>query len=135
MNQPRIRLPRYFFIYIFFLKKCLYLPYIHLYTHNLLHYYKAGDQVSSVELLVNCKTVGFFSEISKEICKAWRTESHVREAREEKNRLSPVSLSVFSLVPDLLFDCSPVLGYAKIRTVLQSKLLDDLLFILSRCKE
>ena len=112
-----------------------YLQYIHLYTHNLLHYYKAGDQASSVELLVNCKTVGFFPEISKEICKAWRTESHVREAREEKNRLSPVSLSVFSLVPDLLFDCSPVLGYAKIRTVLQSKLLDDLLFILSRCKE
>ena len=88
-----------------------YLPYIHLYTHNLLHYYKAGDQASSVELLVNCKTVGFFSQISKEIGKAWRTESHAREAREEKNCLSPVSLSVvFGLVPDLLFDCSPVLS-------------------------
>ena len=46
------------------------------------------------------------------------------EARE-KNRIfsvSPkVSLSVFSLVPDLLFDCSRVLEYAKTRTVLQSK--------------
>ena len=31
-----------------------------------------------------------------------------------------VSLSVFSLVPDLLFDCSRVLEYAKIRIVLQS---------------
>ena len=31
-----------------------------------------------------------------------------------------VSLSVFSLIPDLLFDCSRVLEYAKIRTVLQS---------------
>ena len=31
-----------------------------------------------------------------------------------------VSLSVFSLVPDLLFDCSRLLEYAKIRTVLQS---------------
>ena len=31
-----------------------------------------------------------------------------------------VSLSVFSLVPDLSFDCSRVLEYAKIRTVLQS---------------
>ena len=31
-----------------------------------------------------------------------------------------VSLSVFSLVPDLLFDCSRVLEYAKIRAVLQS---------------
>ena len=34
--------------------------------------------------------------------------------------LSPVSLSVFSIIPDLLFDCSRVLEYAKIRTVLQS---------------
>ena len=32
-----------------------------------------------------------------------------------------VSLSVFSCVPDLLFDCSRVLEYAKIRTVLQSR--------------
>ena len=31
-----------------------------------------------------------------------------------------MSLSVFSLVPDLLFDCSRVFKYAKIRTVLQS---------------
>ena len=29
-------------------------------------------------------------------------------------------LSVFSLVPDLLFDCSCVLEYAKLQTVLQS---------------
>ena len=35
---------------------------------------------------------------------------------------TPVSLSVFSLIPDLLFDFSRVLEYAKIRTVLQSKL-------------
>ena len=35
-------------------------------------------------------------------------------------RLSPVSLSVFTLVPNLLFDCSRVLEYAKIQTVLQS---------------
>ena len=31
-----------------------------------------------------------------------------------------VSLSVFSLAPDLFYDCSRVLEYAKIRTVLQS---------------
>ena len=31
--------------------------------------------------------------------------------------------NVFSLVPDLLFDCWRVLEYAKMRTVLQSKLL------------
>ena len=51
-------------------------------------------------------------------------ESYAREAREPHSpvgRLSPVSLSVFSLVPDLLFDCSRVLEYGKIRTVLQSK--------------
>jgi len=35
-------------------------------------------------------------------------------------RLSPVLLSVFSPVPDLLFDCSRVLEFAKIGTVLQS---------------
>ena len=40
--------------------------------------------------------------------------------REQKNRLYPVLLSVFSLVADLLFDCSRVLEYAKIATVLQS---------------
>ena len=34
--------------------------------------------------------------------------------------LSPVSLSVFSLVPDLFFDFSRVLEYAKILTVLHS---------------
>ena len=33
-----------------------------------------------------------------------------------------LALSVFSLVPDLLFECSHVLEYAKIRTVLQSRL-------------
>ena len=47
----------------------------------------------------------FFLKINKEFGKAWR-----------KRPLSPVSLSVFSLVPDLLFDCSLVLEYAKIRT-------------------
>ena len=38
--------------------------------------------------------------------------------------LSPVSLSVFSLAPDLLFNCSRELEYAKIRTVLQSRTLE-----------
>ena len=67
----------------------------------------------SVETL-DCKTVGFFLKISKEIGKAWRKPqaSHARRAS--------LSLSVFSLVPDLLFDCSRVLEYAKTRTVLQS---------------
>ena len=78
----------------------------------------------------DCKTVGFF-KISKEIGKAWR-KSLTRAKRasntrpqgvlgeSKKNRLSPVSLPVFSLVADLLFDCSHVLEYAKIPTVLQS---------------
>ena len=80
---------------------------------------------------LDCKTVGFFLKISKEIGKAWRKESYEREPhkpvglvrREKKKfwRLSPVSLSVFSPVPDLLFDCSRVLEYAKIRTVLESR--------------
>ena len=60
-------------------------------------------------------------------------ESYSHEAREphtpigrnigrvRRVSVSPVSLSVFSLVPDLLFDGSRVLEYAKMRTVLQSK--------------
>ena len=51
---------------------------------------------------VDCKTVGFFLKISKKIGKVWCK-----------------SLTVFSLVPDLLFYCSRVLKYAKIWTVLQ----------------
>ena len=43
--------------------------------------------------------------------------AYVSYAREAP---APVSLSVFNLVPDLLFDCSRVLEYAKVRTVLQS---------------
>ena len=67
-------------------------------------------------------------KISKEIGKAWRksftcskrASGRVRQERKKKKGLSPVSLSVFTLVPDLLFDCSKVLEYAKIRNVLQS---------------
>ena len=61
----------------------------------------------------------FFLKISKEIGKAWR-KSLTRASLTRQERLSPVSLSVFSLIPDLLFDCSRVLEYAKTRTVLQS---------------
>ena len=54
--------------------------------------------VNTVMAVVDCKTVGFFLKISKEIGKAWRT-SLMREAREphtpvgcvrreKKNRLS-----------------------------------------------
>ena len=69
----------------------------------------------------------FFLKISKEIGKAWR-KSLEREARERKareKRLSPLSLSVFNLVPDLSFDCSRVLEYAKIRSVSQSRTQTD----------
>ena len=69
-----------------------------------------------INLVVDCKTVGFFLKISKEIGKAWRKSL----TRAKRASLTPVSLSVFSLVPDLLFDCSRVLEYAKMRTVLQS---------------
>ena len=54
------------------------------------------------------------------VLRAWSARASYARS-ERKKRLSPVSLSVFSLVPDLLFDCSRVLEYAKIRTVLQSK--------------
>ena len=73
--------------------------------------------------LIDCKTVCFFLKISREIGKVWRkslTRAKRASLTGRVRRLSPVSLSVFSLVLDLLFDCSRVLEYAKIRTVLQS---------------
>ena len=69
---------------------------------------------SAYYVKIDCKTVGFFLKISKEIGKAWRKSltrakraSHGRVRLEKKN----------SLIPDLLFDWSRVLEYAKIRTV------------------
>ena len=76
---------------------------------------------------IDCKTVGFFS--SKSFQPSFRVPqarsagaSHTRKTCEarEKKRLSPVSLSVFALAPDLLFDCSQVFEYTKRRTVLKS---------------
>ena len=58
---------------------------------------------------LDCKTVGFCFKISQEIGKAWR--KRLKRAKRA---------SLFSLVQDLLFDCSGVLEYVKIRTVLQS---------------
>ena len=77
---------------------------------------------------VDCKTVGFFHKISKEIGKAWREarEPHMpvgRVRREKKKRLSvsPQSHSPFSAsFQTFLFDCLRLLEYAKIRTVLKS---------------
>ena len=51
--------------------------------------------------------------------------SHACRAREGRESLSPVLLSIFSLAPDLLLDCSKVLEYAKIQTVLQSTFFID----------
>ena len=62
-----------------------------------------------VAIFLDCKTVGFFLKISKEFDNAWR-KSYAREAREP---------------PDLLFECSRVFEYAKIRTVLQSTIFPN----------
>ena len=81
---------------------------------------------SAYYVKIDCKTVGFFLKISKEIGKAWRKSlNRAKRASHGRVRLSPVSLSLFSLIPDLLFDCSRVLEYAKIRTVLQSNVKSD----------
>ena len=78
---------------------------------------------------LDCKTVGFFSKSVKKSVKrgvrvlraqSARALHALRVRHEKKKRLFPVSLSIFSLVPDLLFDCSRLLKYVKIRTVLQS---------------
>ena len=71
---------------------------------------------------LDCKTVGFFRKISKEIGKARRksfTRAELASLTRPRKK-NPLSLSVFSLVSDLLFDCSRVLEQAKIRTVSQS---------------
>ena len=47
----------YSLVIFFYEKQCLYLPYIHLYTHNLLPYYKAEDPANSVELLENLRFI------------------------------------------------------------------------------
>ena len=93
-------------------------PLLMLLTSKEKHLYKkviiTNTNNYSFELVkIDCKTVGFFLKISKEIGKAWRT-SLTRAKRASLTR------SVFSLVPDLWFDCSRLLEYAKIRTVLQS---------------
>ena len=78
-----------------------------LYAYRLLVEADVVCHRSNVKL--DCKTVGFFLKISKEIGEAWRKSlRRVSHARR------------FSLVPDLLFDCSRVLEYAKMRIVLQS---------------
>ena len=68
----------------------------------------------------NCTAM--LSQIREELNTPTDNEQLLRLKRMSKSphSLSPVSLSVFSLIPDLLFDCSRVLEYAKIRTVLQS---------------
>ena len=67
-------------------------------------------------ILLDCKIVGFAFcglKIGFSVAKA----SHTRDG------LSPVSLSLFSLASDLLFDCSRVLEYPKIQTALQSMIV------------
>ena len=90
----------------------------------------AGRSVLASSFYLDCKTVGFFLKISKEISKAWR-KSVTRVKRASLTRPTgvwgeiflaslPSLAPCFSLIPDLLFDCSRVLEYVKIRTVLQS---------------
>ena len=66
---------------------------------------------------LDCRTVGFFLKTVKKD-KVWRKS--LTRAKRASLICPSVSLTVFSLSPDLLFECSRVLEYAKIRTVLQS---------------
>ena len=93
--------------------------------------------------LIRLQNSRFF--FSKSVKKSVKRGVRVLRARaceaREKKRLSPVLLSVFSLVPDLLFDCSRVLEYAKIWTVLQpigwwtSRDLVEICQVLSSCSK
>ena len=58
-------------------------------------------------LQVDRKTVGFF--FLKIGLAQLKSLTRPKRANPEKKRLSSVSLSFFSLAPDLLFDCSRVL--------------------------
>ena len=72
---------------------------------------------------LDCKTVGFFSKSVKKLVKRGVRVLRARSSRTSHARRaceSPVSISVFSLVPDLFFDYWRVLEHATIRTVLQS---------------
>ena len=86
--------------------------------------------ISSLKHYIRCyqtsKQSVFFSTSAKKSVKRGVRVLRARSARASltrPQRLSPVSLSVFSLVSDLLFDCSRLLEHAKIRTVLHSKML------------
>jgi len=68
---------------------------------------------------LDCKTIGsFFLKIGLTERKSLAREPYTPVG--SVRHLSPVSPSVFSLASDLLLDCSGVLEYSKIRTVLQS---------------
>ena len=57
-------------------------------------------------------TVTFFLKIGL-VQRKSLTHAKRGRVRQAKKRLFPVSLSVFGFSPDLLFDCSRVLKYAK----------------------
>ena len=73
-------------------------------------------------LLLTAQQLGFFSKSEKKWVK--RGVRVLRALHTRVRRRSPVSLSVFSLVPDLFFDCSRALENAKIRTILQSSTIE-----------
>ena len=66
---------------------------------------------------VDCKTVGFFLKISKEIGETWRM-SYARKARESHTPFGRVCFQ--PRARPFLFDCPRLLEYGKKRTVLQS---------------
>ena len=74
-----------------------------------------------LENLQTAKQSFFFSKSVKKSVKRAVGVLRAQSARVSFSVAPQVSLSVFSLVPDLLFDCSRVHEYAKIRTVLQSR--------------
>ena len=70
---------------------------------------KGGTSFSKLFRLDRTEPLSFQPKF-REILAEWIAPPRVRNFW----RLSPVSLSVFSLLLDLLFDCSRILEYAKI---------------------
>lgn len=94
---------------------------------NLLHFKNSNLRPGSNEqsycsrsLAWTTKRSVFSQNLVFQGAKRRRRQSLTREARTRQifSRLCTVSLSVFSLAPCLLFDCSRALDYAKIQAVL-----------------
>ena len=86
-----------------------------------LKFFNPGESPFTLSPRLQNSRVFFAKSVKKSVKRAVRVlRTRSAQASHSRNVSPQVSLSVFNLVPDLLFDFSRVLEYAKIRIVLQS---------------